>query len=71
MPRKKSEEGKPMNAAGVELKPVRLELSPEAHRQLRIKAAIEGMSMASYARQIVEEFLAVDPAPAPRKGRPK
>jgi hypothetical protein len=58
MPRKKSKGGKPVNAAGTELKAVRLELPVEDHKRLRIEAAKEGVSMASLVRCIVEGYLA-------------
>jgi hypothetical protein len=58
MPRKTSREGKPVNATGVELKAVRLELTPEIHKQLRIEAAKQDMSMAALVRTWVEENLA-------------
>lgn len=45
------------------LKAVRLELCEETHRQLRIVAAEHGMSMAAFARWIVESYLT--PAPSP------
>jgi plasmid stability protein len=54
MPRKKSKEGRPVDATGSELKAVRLELTAEMHRRLRIKAAERGMSMAAYVRSLVE-----------------
>ena len=57
MPRKLSKGGKPMSAAGVELKAVRLELTPEIHKQLRIEAAKQDMSMAALVRSWVEEHL--------------
>jgi predicted HicB family RNase H-like nuclease len=58
MPRKQSKEGKPVNAVGAELKAVRLELTPETHKQLRIEAAKQDMSMAALVRGLVEEYLA-------------
>jgi hypothetical protein len=48
----------PMNATGAELKAVRLELTPEEHRELRIEAAKHGMSMAAFARKAIQELLA-------------
>ena len=38
-----------MPATAEEIKPVRLDLGPETHRQLRVVAAENGMSMASFA----------------------
>jgi hypothetical protein len=58
MPRKTTKGGKLVNAAGIELKAVRLELSPETHKKLRIEAARRDLSMAALARQFVEETLA-------------
>jgi hypothetical protein len=70
MPRKTTREGKPVNAAGVELKAVRLELAAPDHRQLRVAAAGAGLSMASYVRRLVETHLAeLRTAAAPKKGR--
>jgi predicted HicB family RNase H-like nuclease len=57
MPRKRSMEGKPVNATGTVLKAVRLELTPETHKQLRIEAAKQDMSMAALVRGLVEEYL--------------
>jgi plasmid stability protein len=58
MPRKRSDEGKPMNASGEILKTVRLELPADIHKELRVEAAQREMSMASLARVFVEEGLA-------------
>jgi hypothetical protein len=57
MPRKQSGKGKPVNAAGEELKAVRLELPLEMHRQLRMQAAKEEMSMAALCKRLVDEYL--------------
>lgn len=57
MPRK-TKGGKPVNAVGTELKAVRLELSPETHKELRVEAAKQDMSMAALVRGLVEEYLA-------------
>jgi len=38
-------------------KPVRLDLTPDVHRLLRLAAAEADKSMASYAREIIEEHL--------------
>ena len=51
--------------AGPKLKPVRLDLSEEVHRLLRLVAADEGVSMAAYARECLERHLRED---ANRKG---
>jgi hypothetical protein len=58
MPRKRSKDGKIVNATGQELKPVRLELPAGIHKELRFEAARRETSMASAAREIIEEFLA-------------
>jgi hypothetical protein len=57
MPRKKTKEGKLMSATGEILRPIRLDLSVEMHRRLRIQAAKEDKSMAALARELVEEGL--------------
>ena len=57
MPRKPSEKGKLMNAAGEELKAVRLELPIGTHRQLRMQAAKEEMSMAALVKRLVDQYL--------------
>jgi predicted HicB family RNase H-like nuclease len=57
MPRKLSREGKPVNATGMALKAVRLELTPDIHKQLRVEAAKQDMSMAALVRTWVEENL--------------
>jgi len=56
MPRKRAK-GKNVDASGVELRPVRLELSPDAHYKLRQAAAKHEVSMANYARILVEKGL--------------
>jgi hypothetical protein len=49
---------KDMNAAPeAALKSVRLDLTPEVHRLLRLVAADEDTSMASYARDSLEKLL--------------
>jgi predicted HicB family RNase H-like nuclease len=58
MPRKTSETGKPTDAAGTELKSVRVELTPSVHRALRIEAAKQDLSMAAYVRGLIEDHLA-------------
>jgi hypothetical protein len=57
MPRKRNTEGKMMNATGEALKPIRLDLTAEMHKRLRIQAAKEDKSMAALARELVEEGL--------------
>jgi plasmid stability protein len=46
-----------MDAAGAVLKTVRLELPENVHYTLRVAAAKHEMSMASFARKLVEEGL--------------
>jgi hypothetical protein len=58
MPRKRTREGKAVDATGTVLKAVRLELSPEIHKALRIEAAKADKSMAALVRGWVEEHLA-------------
>jgi hypothetical protein len=68
MPRKRTKDGKFVNATGQELKPVRLELPIDTHRSLRFEAARRETSMASAAREIIEEYLAkVDAKPKSSK----
>ena len=55
MARKKAT--KPVPATEVETKPVRLDLTPEVHRLLRIVSADAGQSMAAFARDIMESVL--------------
>jgi hypothetical protein len=57
MPRKR-EKGKTMDATGAVLKAVRLELPEKVHYALRVEAAKHEMSMAMFARKLVEEGLA-------------
>jgi hypothetical protein len=58
MARKKSEKPK-VQAIEEEtkLRPVRLDLTPETHRLLRLIAAYEDVSMANYARDQLENHL--------------
>ena len=58
MPRKLSTEGRPVDATGTLLRAVRLELSPEVHKALRIEAAKQDKSMAALVREWVEDHLA-------------
>jgi plasmid stability protein len=46
-----------VDAAGTELRGVRLELPIEVHKLLRMEAARREMSMAAAARAIIEEAL--------------
>jgi hypothetical protein len=48
----------PTEKARGELKPVRLDLSSDVHRNLRLVSAHAGMSMASYARDALARVLA-------------
>jgi hypothetical protein len=49
---------KAMNVStDVKLRPVRLDLTPEVHRLLRLVAADSNVSMASYAREALESHL--------------
>ena len=45
-----------VEAMPVETKPIRLDLSPETHRHLRVIAAYRNKSMATYAREIIERI---------------
>jgi hypothetical protein len=56
MPRKRRR-GQTVDATGTVLKAVRLELPAKTHYLLRIEAAKHQMSMASYARHLVETAL--------------
>ena len=56
MARKKASP-KPMSGASTELRAVRLELSEESHRALRLEAAGRDVSLAELARTLVEEGL--------------
>lgn len=57
MARKKPEEPTMPAAAETKVKPVRLDLSPEDHKLLRIEAAKADMSMAAFARQVLVNAL--------------
>ena len=52
-------------ASEPKLKPVRLDLTPEAHRLLRVIASMEDKSMSAFARDHVEEFVRIE---AERRG---
>ncbi len=68
MPRK-TKGGKPVDATGTVLKAIRLELPLESHKQLRIEAARQDMSMAAYVRHLVEEHLTgLGTVQAPKEG---
>lgn len=54
---KKKSGGEPVEATAESTKPVRLDLSEEAHRLLRLVGAYHGKSMASYARDLVEKHV--------------
>ena len=54
---------KPKNMATIaepdgKTKPVRVDLSPAVHKELRKAAADEEISMAALARKVVEEYVA-------------
>lgn len=66
MPRKRRN-GKTVDATGVVLKAVRLELPENVHYALRQAAAKNEMSMASYARKLVEQGLGMGPKKGVRK----
>jgi hypothetical protein len=57
MARKKAKESNPVIAAELDVKSVRLELSPDMHRRFRIEAAKEGQSMAALAKRLVEDWI--------------
>jgi hypothetical protein len=57
MARKKTEKKKMTEAVEPKTRPVRLDLSQRVHKLLRIIAAQEDVSMASYARDLVEQHL--------------
>jgi hypothetical protein len=60
MARKKTETPSmpaPAPAAMAADKPVRLILPPDVHRWLRLVAADDGTSMASYARDVIESHV--------------
>jgi hypothetical protein len=61
----KKDEEMPTTQAEPKLKPVRLDLSAEVHRLLRLVAADEGVSMAAYARDAFEQHLRAE---AKRRG---
>jgi predicted HicB family RNase H-like nuclease len=56
MGRKKTK-GDDVNATDEELRAVRLELPPETHKQLRLEAAKQDVSLAALARIAVEDYL--------------
>lgn len=51
--------GKKMQGVATEagLKLVRLELTDDVHRQFRVEAAKEGVSMAAMARHLIEQWV--------------
>lgn len=61
----KKKEEKKVQATESEVKPVRLDLSPEVHKLLRLVAADEGVSMAAFARDNIEVLLRAE---AKRRG---
>jgi hypothetical protein len=57
MAKKKSEVEPVVASTETDLKPVRVELTPELHRLLRKVAADEGVSMAAFARLTMERVI--------------
>ena len=59
--KKTTNEGKTMSVVAKEpsLMLVRLELAPDVHKQFRVEAAKEGVSMAKMARRLIEEWVAM------------
>jgi predicted HicB family RNase H-like nuclease len=57
MARKTTKDPETTTEAGPKLKPVRLDLSQDVHRLLRLVAADEGVSMAAYARDAFEQHV--------------
>ena len=57
MARKRTEKRAMETTAEPKVKPVRLDLTPEVHRLLRLVAADAEVSMASYARDVVERHV--------------
>jgi predicted HicB family RNase H-like nuclease len=57
MARKRVEKPVIASPAETKLKPVRLDLEPDVHRLLRLVAAHDGASMASYARDALENHV--------------
>ena len=65
MARKQATEKEAVETGEPKAKPVRLDLSAEVHRLLRLVAADANESMASYARTAIEEHLRAE---AKRRG---
>jgi hypothetical protein len=57
MAKKRSEKKAMTTATEPVLKPVRLDLPPDAHRLLRLLAADDEVSMAAFARDALESYL--------------
>lgn len=58
MARKTAEKPDPKpEPGGLDEKPVRLIFDTETHRKLRILAAVEGVSMANFARSTLERVI--------------
>jgi hypothetical protein len=55
---RKGKGAKDVTATETEAKSIRLELPIDLHKQFRVEAAKEGMSMAAVARRLVEEWMA-------------
>jgi hypothetical protein len=58
MPRKKSPEGGFVDTEGKLLKAVRVELTADDHKRLRVLAANNDMSMGALVRGLIKEHLA-------------
>lgn len=56
MARKKTEKEMPAET-DLKTRPVRLDLAPDVHRLLRLVAADEEVSMAAFARDVLEQAL--------------
>ena len=65
MAKKRAEPKMPATAAEPKLKPVRLDLTEDAHGLLRVVSAMDGKSMSAYARDHIEEFIRAE---AKRRG---
>ena len=57
MARKSAEKPEMPAIAEPKTKPVRLDLSPEEHKLLRVQAALADMSMAAFARKVMIDAL--------------
>jgi hypothetical protein len=62
---RKKPKGPEMPEAEAKLKPVRLDLTEEAHLLLRVISSLEGKSMSAFARDHIEGFVRTE---AKRRG---